>query len=179
VQREPSSGAGGQGARAAEAPSAAGQAQSAAAEPEHGFVARVKRAGLLAAMSAVTLNVWTGSPLAALWVGSRVAGSGPPTMGPIAVVAVCLSFFSYLLLRLLRVLGSAYDRAVGRQPAIREHVPWLRSLRGERPKEEGPEYSLSALEILLCAMVIIVLVIFEYWFFFLSTSSIDARSGRD
>src|SRR3954469_14431991 len=115
-------------------------------------------------MTAVTFNVWTGSPLAALWVGSRVAGSGPPTMGPIAVVAVCLGFFSFLLLRVLRFLRSAYARASGRQPTIRAHVPWLRSLRGERPHEAGPEYTLSGLDIILCAMVIIVLVVFEYWF---------------
>jgi hypothetical protein len=154
-------------------------ADDAQAAQHPGFLQRLKRAGLLAAMSAVTLNVWTGSPLAALWVGSRVAGSGPPTMGPIAVVAVCLGFFSYVLLRVLRVIGTAYDRATGRQPTIREHVPWLRSLRGERPHEAGPEYRLSGLDIVLCSMVIIALVLFEYWFFFLSESSIDQRSGRD
>jgi hypothetical protein len=148
-------------------------------ESRSGPAARLKRAGLLAAMTALTLNVWTGSPLAALWVGSRIARSGPPTMGPIVVVAVCLCVFSFVLLRVLRVLGTAYDRATGRAPTVREHVPWLRSLRGERPFEAGPEYSLSVLEILLCAMVIVVLVIFEYWFFFLSESSIDERSGRD
>src|SRR3954469_8205351 len=127
-------------------------------QPRPGPVARLKRAGLLAAMTATTLNVWTGSPLAALWVGSRVAGSGPPTMGPIAVVAVCLGFFSFLLLRLLRFLGSAYDRVSGRAPSVRQHLPWLRSLRGDHPHEAGSEYSLSALDILLCAMVIVAFV---------------------
>ena len=151
---------------------------SATAPPQTGFVGRLKRAGLLAAMSAATLNVWTGSPLASLWIGSRIAGSGPPTMAPIFVVAGCMAVFSYGLLRVLRVLGAAYDRASGRPPTIRQHVPWLRSMRGERPQEAGEEYSLSALEIVLCAMVILVLVAFEYWFFFLSTSSIDSRSGR-
>ena len=142
-------------------------------------VARVKRAMLLAAMSATALNVWTGSPLAALWVGSRVQSSSQqPTMAPVAVVAVCMGLFSLALLRLLRWLGGIYDRATGRPPTIRAHVPWLRSLRGERPHEAGPEYSLSALDIVMCASVIIVIVVFEYWFFFLSTSSIDQRSGR-
>jgi hypothetical protein len=143
-----------------------------------GPLGRLKRAGLLAAMSATALNVWTGSPLAALWVGSRVQGPGAPAMGPVFLVAVCLGVFSYAALRLLRILGGAYDRLMGRPPTIRQHVPWLRSLRGERPHEAGPEYSLSALDILLCAMVVIVLALFEYWFFFLSTSSIDQRSGR-
>ncbi len=148
-------------------------------EAPTGPLNRVKRAALLAAMSAVTLNVWTGSPLLALWLGSRVQGSGPPKMGPIFVVAGSLAAFSLILVRVLRWLGNAYDAAAGRPPTIRQHVPWLRSLRGERPHEAGEEYSLSALEIVLCAMVIIVLVVFEYWFFFESTSSIDQRSGRD
>jgi len=149
-----------------------------AAEQHHGPLARVKRAALLAAMSATAVNVWTGSPLAALWVGSRVQGSGPPTMGPEFLVAVVLGVFSYGLLRVLRMLGSAYDRLTGREPTIRAHVPWLRSLRGERPHEAGAEYSLSALDIIMCASVIVVIALFEYWFFFLSGSSIDQRSGR-
>ncbi|MEA2429128.1 MAG: hypothetical protein QOF37_2756 [Thermoleophilaceae bacterium] len=143
-----------------------------------GPLGRLKRAALLAGMSATALNVWTGSPLAALWIGSRVQGTGQPTMAPVFVVAACLGVFSFAALRLLRVLAGTYDRLVGRTPAIREHVPWLRSLRGERPHEAGPEYSLSALDIVLCVMVVIVLAVFEYWFFFLSTSSIDQRSGR-
>ena len=139
----------------------------------------LKRAGLLVAMTAATMNVFTGAPLLALWIGSRAQGtSQQPTMAPVALVAVCMGVFGYLLVRLLRHLGDAYDRTTGRRPTIRAHVPWLRSLRGERPHEAGDDYSLSALEIILCAMVIVALGLFEYWFFFESTSSIDQRSGR-
>jgi hypothetical protein len=138
----------------------------------------LKRAALLAAMTAAIVTVWTGSPLLALWIGSRVQGPGPPQMAPIFVVAISIGVFSFLLLQLIRWLGSTYDAVVGRRPTIRQHVPWLRSLRGERPHEAGDDYSLSALEILLCAMVFVVLILFEYWFFFESGSSIDQRSGR-
>jgi hypothetical protein len=160
------------------APAGTGSPADTRAAASTGPIARVKRAGLLAAMTAVGLNVWTGSPLLALWVGSRAQGGGAPQMGPVGLVAVCLGVFSFVLVRVLRRLGGAYDRLIGRPPTVREHVPWLRSLRGERPHEAGEEYSLSALDILLCAMVIVVLAVFEYWFFFLSTSSIDQRSGR-
>ena len=142
-------------------------------------LARLKRAALLAAMAAATMNVFTGAPLLALWIGSRVQGtSQQPTMAPLFVVAVSLGIFGYGLVRLLGWLGNAYDRAVGREPMIRGHVPWLRSLRGERPLEAGDEYRLSALEIMLCAAVLGLFGAFEYWFFFESTSSIDQRSGR-
>jgi hypothetical protein len=138
----------------------------------------LKRAALLAAMTAGALNVWTGSPLLALWIGSRVQGPGPPQMFPIFVVAICIGIFSLILLRILRWLGTRYDELTGRPPTIREHVPWLRSLRGERPHEAAGDYTLSALDYLVCAMVGVAIIAFEYWFFFKSGSSIDQRSGR-
>jgi hypothetical protein len=140
---------------------------------------RLKRLGLLLAMTAASMNVFTGAPLLALWIGSRVQGtSQQPTMAPVALVAVSMGVFGFVLIRVLRRLGNAYDRASGRRPTIREHVPWLRSLRGERPLEAGDDYSLTALEIILCAVVMIAIGAFEYWFFFESGSSIDQRSGR-
>ena len=148
-----------------------------AAQP--GALGRLKRLVLLLAMTAASMNVFTGAPLLALWIGSRVQGtSQQPTMAPVALVAVSMGVFGFVLLRVLRRLGNAYDRATGRRPTIREHVPWLRSLRGERPLEAGDDYSLTALEIILCAVVILAIGAFEYWFFFESGSSIDQRSGR-
>ena len=154
-------------------------AQSAEPEYPKGLLARLKRTGLLAAMTAAGMNVFTGAPLLALWIGSRVQGtSQQPTMAPVFVVAASIGIFGFLLLQLLRWLGNAYDRATGREPMVRQHVPWLRSMRGERPHEAGGEYTLSALDRVLCLLVIVAFGLFEYWFFFESTSSIDSRSGR-
>jgi hypothetical protein len=52
-------------------------------------------------MLAVALNVWTGSPLLALWIGSRLQGSGPPKMGPVFVVVVAFAVFSFSLAQVL------------------------------------------------------------------------------
>jgi hypothetical protein len=49
-----------------------------------GTVRRLRSLALVAAMAVVTLNLWTGAPLLALWIGSRVQGGGPPTMGAAA-----------------------------------------------------------------------------------------------
>ena len=49
----------------------------------------------------LSVNVWTGSPLFALWVGSQVQGDGPPTMGAIAVTAITLLAVSITLVQLL------------------------------------------------------------------------------
>ena len=145
---------------------------------ETGFGVRLKRIGLLSAMTLAALNVWTGSPLMALWVGSRVQGDGPPKMGALAVVAITMGLISIGLMKLLGVLGADYDRLSGRSPAIREHTPWLRSMRDGKPREAGREAGVSALDAILVTFVLLAVAAFEIWFFFYSSSPIDGRSGR-
>jgi hypothetical protein len=140
---------------------------------------RLRRAGLMSLMAVVGLNIWTGNPLLALWVGSRVVGSGPPTMGAIAVVAAMIGVVGLALAGLLSVLGATYDRVTGHTPAVRRHVPWLRSMRGERVEYQREREGLSAMEFILVAMVIAAVAAFEIWFFFYSPSPIDQRSGRN
>src|SRR3954447_16886071 len=129
-------------------------------------------------MLLVALNVWTGSPLLALWVGSRVQGSGPPAMGAIAVVVVVFAVISFMLATVLSRLGTSYDALTGQAPQVQQHVPWLRSMRGERPVYPGMRAHLTALEQVLVVVVVTCFLAFEIWFFFFSTSPIDQRSGR-
>jgi hypothetical protein len=139
---------------------------------------RVKRLALVAAMTLTSLNVWTGSPLLALWFGSRLQGSGPPAMGPVAVVAVTIAVVSGGLLRVLNRLNDAYDKLMHRERRKRQS-PWLRSLRGEREDLHDPERDqLSVVEVVMVGMVLLVAALFEIWFFFFSSSPIDQRSGR-
>jgi hypothetical protein len=139
---------------------------------------RAKRIALTVGMALAALNIWTGSPLLALWVGSQVQGGGAPTMEAVAVVVVVMAAVSLALVALLARLGRAHDRLVGFVPTVRDHAPWLRSMRGERPLYEGETPRLSALERILIAMVVIVFVALEVWFFFFAGSPIDQRSGR-
>src|SRR3712207_7488003 len=103
-------------------------------------------------MVVLGVNVFTGGPLLALWIGSLVQGSGPTSMGSIFVVALVMTVVCLLLVWLLGAAGNAYDRAAGQEATVRAHVPWLRSMRGERPvyPDERPE--LTALERILIAL---------------------------
>jgi hypothetical protein len=139
---------------------------------------RAERNALVCAMAVVTTNIWTGGPLAALWVGSRVQGSGPPSMAAVAAAAVSLGVISYVLVRLLARLDAAYARLTGSGSSVSRHVPWLRSMRGERPHQQRHARELSPLEIVLVVSVVVVVPLFEVWFFFYSPSPIDQRSGR-
>jgi hypothetical protein len=140
--------------------------------------ARLKRVGLAALMIVVALNVWTGSPALALWVGSRVQGTGGLSMAAVFVVIVVFAALSLSLGVLLSWLGATYDRITGVAPTTRRHVSWLRSMRGERVQYDDSPPRLTALERTLVAMVVIAFVLFEIWFFFFSSSPIDQRSGR-
>ena len=137
-----------------------------------------KRVLLVGAMVIVTVNIWTGSPLLALWIGSRVQPPSGPSMLAVAVVAVSLAVFSYALVKLLARLDAAYGRVTGRRATVSRHVPWLRSMRGERPHAIRHARELSPLELVLVTTVVIVVALFEVWFFFFSPSPIDQRSGR-
>jgi hypothetical protein len=99
-------------------------------------------------------------------------------MSAVFAVALVLGAVSVVLIRVLAALDALYGRVAGRPTRVRRHVPWLRSMRGERPHEHDPEARLSPLEILLVVSVVTVVVLFEVWFFFYSGSPIDGRSGR-
>ena len=135
----------------------------------------MKRLGLAAAMTVVGLNIYTGSPLLALWVGSRVQGEGPPSMAAVALVVLVLGVCSVTLAFLLSRLGTKYDELAGTAPTTRKHAPWLRSMRGEREQQPGERVQLTMLEKVMVGLVVVAVVAIEVCFFFFSGSPIGAN----
>jgi hypothetical protein len=127
---------------------------------------------VMAAMALVAVNIWTGAPLLALWVGSRIQGESGLTMGSVFVVIAVMASTMYGLVRLLAVLGARHDRLRGREPARRQQLPWMRSFSGERLSDQRARHPASALDVLLVAMVVIAALAFEIWFFFYSGAPI-------
>jgi hypothetical protein len=146
------------------------------AEPAHSpprtLPARLKRAAVLAAMAVVAVNIWTGSPLLALWVGSRIQGTSGLSMGAVFVVIALMGATSFALVKLLGALGERHDRLLGLPPAKRRQQPWMRSLSGERASEQRRRSHVSGLDVVMVVTVLIAAVAFEIWFFFFSGSSI-------
>jgi len=129
-------------------------------------------------MAIVAVNVPTGSPIAALWVGSQMQGAGPPTMSSVAAVVVALAAFSLGLIRVLALLGSCHDRLAGVTPQVHAHAPWLRSMRGERAVYPGERAQITMLEWILVATVVLAVIAFEVWLLLYSGSPFDGRTGR-
>jgi hypothetical protein len=87
----------------------------------------LKRATMAAVTAIVTVNVWTGCPLLALWVGSRAVGRHELSMGAVVVVLAVLALLEGAMLLLLTWLSGVYDELIGLRRSEPE-VAWIRRL---------------------------------------------------
>jgi hypothetical protein len=140
---------------------------------------KVKRMMLAIAAGLVSVNIWTGCPLLALWVGSQFEGwvgaRAPSTgvsMKSILVVVVVLAALEMALALLLTRVSDAFDKLIGRPHKARRTSPWLRSLRGEREKSEPGKYRVSVVERIAIISVVVCVLAFEAWFFFSPRSAL-------
>lgn len=82
----------------------------------------------MAAVAALaSVNVWTGCPLLALWVGSRAVGTGQLSMAAVLVVLIVLALLEGAMLLLLAWLTNAYDELIGVRRTEAD-VAWIRRL---------------------------------------------------
>ena len=135
-------------------------------------VRRVKRLLLVALMALASVNLFTGAPLFAIWVGSRVQGdSGSLSMTAVLSVLVVMALVCSVLVWALNRMGAAHDALIGR-PAGRRQTTWM------KPFNDGPAHAertgLRALDKILVGAVVVAGLGFETWFFFFAGSSIGS-----
>jgi hypothetical protein len=136
----------------------------------------IKRVGLVVASALVSINVWTGAPLFAVWVGSKVQGSlNNLSMTAVFSVVVVLAVLVLALAWTLTWLNAKYDELSGRPAAARHTSPWLRSMRDERELDVRSKYGISAVEKVVVVSVVAAVLVFEFWFFFLAGSSLPSQ----
>jgi hypothetical protein len=87
----------------------------------------LKRATMAAVTALATVNVWTGCPLVALWVGSRAVGTHDLSMAAVVVVLIVLALLEAGMLLLLAWLSNVYDGLIGLQRGESE-LTWIRRL---------------------------------------------------
>ena len=131
------------------------------------LLVRILLAGLTAVLA---INLWTGAPLFAIWVGSRVQKGPGLTMSTVLVVMAVLAATVALLVLALTRVEAAYKTVTG-QETHRRTAPWLRSMRDERA-EYVHQQGLTGFEKGLAAAVVLGVIAFEGWFFFFAGSSI-------
>ena len=133
----------------------------------------LKKMGLITASAVCSINLWTGAPLFAIWVGSKVQGSfNTLSMTAVFAVIAILAITVFALGYLLTVINNKYDELTGRPAVARQTSPWLRSMRDERDDAAQRKYGIGGIErvVVLCAVAGVLA--FEAWFFFFAGSSL-------
>jgi hypothetical protein len=133
----------------------------------------LKKVGLVTASAVCSINLWTGAPLFAIWVGSKVQGSfNSLSMTAVFAVIAILAVTVFALGYLLTVINNKYDELTGRPAVARQTSPWLRSMRDERDDAVQRKYGIGGIErvVVLCAVAGVLA--FEAWFFFFAGSSL-------
>jgi hypothetical protein len=139
----------------------------------YGGAMALKKVGLVTASAVCSINLWTGAPLFAIWVGSKVQGSfNSLSMTAVFAVIVILAVSVFALGYLLTVINNKYDELTGRPAVARQTSPWLRSMRDERDDAVQRKYGIGGIErvVVLCAVAGVLA--FEAWFFFFAGSSL-------
>jgi hypothetical protein len=133
----------------------------------------LKKIGLVAASALCSINIYTGAPLLAVWVGSQLQKDVTGlSMTAVFSVVVVLAAMVFALAWLLSQINGAYDDLAGRPAEARRTSPWLRSMRDEREEHVREKFGISAIERVVVVTVVIGVLAFEVWFFFFAGSSL-------
>jgi hypothetical protein len=141
------------------------------ASPKH----RLQRLALVTGSALTSINIWTGAPLLAVWVGSQVqAAQDRLSMTALFAVVVTLAVTVFALAWVLAWINGRYDELTGRSQEARYTSPWLRSMRGERETDIRRKHGISAVERIVVISVVAAVLAFEVWFFFFAGSSLPS-----
>jgi hypothetical protein len=136
--------------------------------PQHGRSGRsttLKRAAMAGITAFITINIWTGAPLLALWVGSRVVGRGTLSMAAVGVVLLVLAVVEFGLAMALTWLNNVYDELIGR-PQIEHRATWLRSMRAEAEGHISARVGITLLERIVMINVYLAVIALLVWYVF-------------
>jgi DNA primase catalytic core, N-terminal domain len=145
-------------------------AVSGPAAAEVGRHVHLKKVAIVIATGLAAVNVWTGAPLLAVWVGSHAQDGKVVSLRGVATVLVVLGVLAFLLAWALAWLHAKYDQLSGRPPTLTRTSPWYRRMRGELDEHLRVRYALSAPERVVAACVILGVLAFEVWFFLFAGS---------
>lgn len=131
---------------------------------------RLKRLALVIGTGLAAMNVWTGAPLLAVWIGSQAQSGQVLSLRGVLVTLVVLSALVYLLGQALAWLSYRYDELTGRPRLAGETSPWQRAKRGDRVQDIRSRFGVSAPEKIVAASFVLAVIALEIWFFFYAGS---------
>ena len=142
-----------------------GPEKRAAVPRRPGPLLMLKTLGLAAATAFVTVNIWTGCPLFALWVGAQVVGERRVTMGALFVIVGVLAVLVFVSALALSWLNATYDMLTGR-PRVERRPAWLRSMRAESEGRVSQRVGITPLERVVMLNVYVAVILLAVWYVF-------------
>lgn len=130
-----------------------------------GLPSALKRAAMAGVTAFISINIWTGAPLFALWVGAQTLGRGTLSMAAVCVVVVVLACVEFVLTMALTWLNNVYDNMIGR-PRIERRPAWLRSMRAEAEGFVGQRVGITLLERIVMVNVYLAVIALLVWYVF-------------
>lgn len=129
-------------------------------------------AGLVfVAMLLAAFSLWTAIPLSWVYIGSKLSETQFPSGGPYAVVAVGIFASIMVVAWLIGRLNNLYIRITGTNRLVPIRPTWLKSMRDTAPVAN----SVTVVEAVLMASVMLAAVALTLWFFFLAGSPLPEQ----
>jgi hypothetical protein len=123
------------------------------------------------AMLLAAFSLWTAIPLSWVWIGSKLSETQFPSGGPYAVVAVGIFVSIMVVAWLIGRLNDLYIRITGTNRLNPIRPSWLKSMRDTAPAPS----SVTVVEAVLMASVMLAGLALTLWFFFLAGSPLPEQ----
>lgn len=130
-----------------------------------GRLSILKRVAMAGMTALVTVNVWTGCPLLALWVGSRAVGTGELSMAAVVVVLVVLGLLEFAMMLVLAWLTDIYDELIGLQRP-EQSATWIRRLCAPESAGLDRRLQITTLEGIVVINVYVAVTTLVAWYLF-------------
>lgn len=122
---------------------------------------RIAAAFVALMMLIAAFSLWTLIPLAWLWIGSQVAETQFPSMGPYAVVLFGVIFSIMLVAWLLGLMNELYLKLTGSHTVEPIRPGWLTAMSDTSTLRQTP----TLLEAVIIGSVFFAVVSLLVWFF--------------
>jgi hypothetical protein len=126
---------------------------------------------MAAATAFISINLWTGAPLLALWVGSQASDQTVLSIKAVFVVLLVLAALLAAMAVILTWLSNTYDELIGR-PQTERRMPWLRSMRAEAEGHISSRVGITTLERIVMISVYIAVITLLIWLVFFAGSMV-------
>ncbi|HEY2216141.1 MAG TPA: hypothetical protein VGH21_01515 [Solirubrobacteraceae bacterium] len=124
----------------------------------------LRRVAMAGVTALITVNVWTGCPLLALWVGSH-AVSSELSMTAVVVTLIVLGVLELAMVLVLSWLTSLYDEMIG-LPRSEQEATWIRRLCAPESAGLNRKLGISSLEGIVVINVYVAVVTLIVWYLF-------------